>query len=282
MVVYPQGHWYQNVTGESAVDEILDALEEGKARRGVPPRVGSSEAFGSNLTVTGRLLEGNIMKTADAAIFREREDQIHRKGQEPFDMDCNRDSLAGAVSQRACVFCGSRVVLYPIADALHLVHGPIGCAAYTWDIRGRSLFGPGAAPAQLFNRPAGKRHHFRGRREALPGAHRTDRPPPSQGRFRLLDLYRRDNRRRSGRRLQAGCGGKEHPRASGPVRGVQGQQAGGIQRRVQGHVPPGRNGGYHPDFSPLSVNILGDFNLAGNFGSSGTTSGKWGSRRWPT
>jgi nitrogenase molybdenum-cofactor synthesis protein NifE len=27
-------------------------------------------------------------------------------------------------------------VLYPIADALHLVHGPIGCAAYTWDIRG--------------------------------------------------------------------------------------------------------------------------------------------------
>ena len=34
------------------------------------------------------------------------------------------------------MFCGSRVVLYPIADALHLVHGPIGCASYTWDIRG--------------------------------------------------------------------------------------------------------------------------------------------------
>jgi 3-deoxy-D-manno-octulosonic-acid transferase len=27
-------------------------------------------------------------------------------------------------------------VLYPIGDALHLVHGPVGCAAYTWDIRG--------------------------------------------------------------------------------------------------------------------------------------------------
>jgi nitrogenase molybdenum-cofactor synthesis protein NifE len=46
------------------------------------------------------------------------------------------------VSQRACVFCGSRVVLYPIADALHLVHGPIGCAAYTWDIRGALSSGP--------------------------------------------------------------------------------------------------------------------------------------------
>jgi len=52
------------------------------------------------------------------------------------DMACGKASVAGSVSQRACVFCGSRVVLYPIADALHIVHGPIGCAAYTWDIRG--------------------------------------------------------------------------------------------------------------------------------------------------
>jgi len=28
------------------------------------------------------------------------------------------------------------VVLNPITDAIHLVHGPIGCASYTWDIRG--------------------------------------------------------------------------------------------------------------------------------------------------
>ena len=49
---------------------------------------------------------------------------------------------AGSVSQRACVFCGSRVVLYPIADALHIVHGPVGCAAYTWDIRGALSSGP--------------------------------------------------------------------------------------------------------------------------------------------
>ena len=57
-------------------------------------------------------------------------------------VECDRHSLAGSVTQRACVFCGSRVVLYPIADALHLVHGPIGCAAYTWDIRGAQSSGP--------------------------------------------------------------------------------------------------------------------------------------------
>ncbi|HEX7569363.1 MAG TPA: nitrogenase iron-molybdenum cofactor biosynthesis protein NifE [Verrucomicrobiae bacterium] len=58
------------------------------------------------------------------------------------EMACGKASVAGSVSQRACVFCGSRVVLYPIADALHIVHGPIGCAAYTWDIRGALSSGP--------------------------------------------------------------------------------------------------------------------------------------------
>lgn len=58
------------------------------------------------------------------------------------DMACSKASAAGSVSQRACTFCGSRVVLYPIADALHVIHGPVGCAAYTWDIRGAMSSGP--------------------------------------------------------------------------------------------------------------------------------------------
>jgi nitrogenase molybdenum-cofactor synthesis protein NifE len=75
-------------------------------------------------------------------ILKAREKQIYLKGETPFSMSCDQHSLAGSVSQRACVFCGSRVVLYPIADALHLIHGPIGCAAYTWDIRGALSSGP--------------------------------------------------------------------------------------------------------------------------------------------
>lgn len=75
-------------------------------------------------------------------ILKERRQQIYRKGEMPFEMTCDKHSVAGSVSQRACVFCGSRVVLYPIADALHLIHGPIGCASYTWDIRGALSSGP--------------------------------------------------------------------------------------------------------------------------------------------
>ena len=72
-----------------------------------------------------------------------REKQVVQKGGlKPAEMACDKASIAGSVSQRACVFCGSRVVLYPIADALHIVHGPIGCAAYTWDIRGALSSGP--------------------------------------------------------------------------------------------------------------------------------------------
>ena len=67
---------------------------------------------------------------------------VHTGGDHPAEIACGKASVAGSVSQRACVFCGSRVVLYPIADALHIVHGPVGCAAYTWDIRGALSSGP--------------------------------------------------------------------------------------------------------------------------------------------
>jgi nitrogenase molybdenum-cofactor synthesis protein NifE len=75
-------------------------------------------------------------------LLQERKNQIGHAGYPGQTIACGKASLAGSVSQRACVFCGSRVVLYPIADAVHLVHGPIGCAAYTWDIRGALSSGP--------------------------------------------------------------------------------------------------------------------------------------------
>jgi nitrogenase molybdenum-cofactor synthesis protein NifE len=77
-----------------------------------------------------------------AKVLAARARQVVRSGNGEVALDCEKESVAGSVSQRACTFCGSRVVLYPIADALHLVHGPIGCAVYTWDIRGALSSGP--------------------------------------------------------------------------------------------------------------------------------------------
>ncbi|HYA61441.1 MAG TPA: nitrogenase iron-molybdenum cofactor biosynthesis protein NifE [Candidatus Acidoferrum sp.] len=76
------------------------------------------------------------------ATIEGRETHIQEKNGVDFSpLACNNESLAGSVSQRACVYSGARVVLNPITDAIHLVHGPIGCASYTWDIRGSSTSG---------------------------------------------------------------------------------------------------------------------------------------------
>src|SRR5690348_8294661 len=39
-------------------------------------------------------------------------------------------------TQGGCCFDGARNALLPIADAAHIVHGPIGCAGSSWDNRG--------------------------------------------------------------------------------------------------------------------------------------------------
>ncbi|MFA9378660.1 MAG: nitrogenase iron-molybdenum cofactor biosynthesis protein NifE [Lachnotalea sp.] len=74
----------------------------------------------------------------NTSVLEERKDFIIHKqdGCGGNGMRCDENSVSGAVSQRACVYCGARVVLNPITDAFHIVHGPIGCASYTWDIRG--------------------------------------------------------------------------------------------------------------------------------------------------
>lgn len=78
-------------------------------------------------------------KSPESGILEERKKSIVLKSDAGFcggGIRCDSDSISGAVSQRACVYCGARVVLNPITDAFHIVHGPIGCASYTWDIRG--------------------------------------------------------------------------------------------------------------------------------------------------
>ena len=196
------------------------------------------------------------------AIFSERRDQVHRKGEQPFQMACDRESLAGAVSQRACVFCGSRVVLYPIADALHLVHGPIGCASYTWDIRGALSSGP-ALHRLSFSTDLQEKDVIFGGEDKL-----------YQALIELIDRH--------------------EPKAafvySTCIVGIIGDDLDAVCRRVadekgipvipvqsegfKGNKRAGYNAackamfrlvgtGDTSDISPLSVNILGDFNLAG-------------------
>ncbi|MBP2132595.1 nitrogenase molybdenum-cofactor synthesis protein NifE [Methanomicrobium sp. W14] len=83
-----------------------------------------------------------LISETDAALITDRQSSIMTAGNNKKSISCDVDSLAGSVSQRACVFSGARVVLNPVTDAVHLVHGPIGCASYTYDIRGSLSSGP--------------------------------------------------------------------------------------------------------------------------------------------
>lgn len=69
--------------------------------------------------------------------------ETHDKGAPKF---CKK-SEPGEGAERSCAYDGARVVLMPVTDVIHLVHGPIACAGNSWDNRGARSSGP-----QLFRR----------------------------------------------------------------------------------------------------------------------------------
>ena len=197
-----------------------------------------------------------------SSILKEREKQIHLKGSKPFDLECNKESLAGAVSQRACVFCGSRVVLYPIADALHLVHGPVGCAVYTWDIRGALSSGP-ELHRLSFSTDLQEKDVIFGGEKKLYGAlvELIDRYRP-----KAAFVYSTCIVGIIGDDLEAVCrkvsDEKNIPVIPVQSEGFKGNKRAGYNaacRAMFRLVGTGSTEG----ISPYSINILGDFNLAG-------------------
>lgn len=199
------------------------------------------------------------MKTS---ILSERKDQVHRKGEQPFQMACDRESLAGAVSQRACVFCGSRVVLYPIADAVHLVHGPIGCASYTWDIRGALSSGPALHRLSFSTDLQEKDVIFGGEAKLYQAlTELIDRHEP-----KAAFVYSTCIVGIIGDDLEAVCRRVASEKGI-PVIPVQSEGFKGNKRAGYNAACKAMfrliGTGDTSDVSPLSVNILGDFNLAG-------------------
>lgn len=196
--------------------------------------------------------------------IRERQDSISVKGRQKKQLIGNTDSVAGCVSQRACVYCGARVVLNPITDALHLVHGPIGCASYTWDIRG-SLSSDSELYRNSFSTDLQEEDVIFGGEKKL--ARAIDelvakyRPP-------LVLVYSTCIVGVIGDDLDAVCKAAAN-RHNIPVLPVQ--SSGFIGNKAAGYraacdvllkiiEPPA---GEKPEKKPFTVNYLGDFNLAG-------------------
>jgi nitrogenase molybdenum-cofactor synthesis protein NifE len=55
---------------------------------------------------------------------------------------CSARSLTPGAAAGGCAFDGAKIALQPIADAAHLVHGPIACEGNSWDSRHTPSSGP--------------------------------------------------------------------------------------------------------------------------------------------
>lgn len=52
------------------------------------------------------------------------------------EIEANTRTIPGIITNRGCAMAGCKgVVLGPLKDMVHIVHGPVGCAYYTWGTR---------------------------------------------------------------------------------------------------------------------------------------------------
>lgn len=89
-------------------------------------------------------VEGVVDVYPAKAAKKRRKHIVVRDPAEKQRIEANERTIPGIISQRGCCYAGCKgVVIGPIGDVVHIVHGPIGCSFYAWLTR-RNLFRPRA------------------------------------------------------------------------------------------------------------------------------------------
>ncbi|MFP4697867.1 MAG: nitrogenase molybdenum-iron protein alpha chain [Eubacteriales bacterium] len=78
-----------------------------------------------------------ILEQYPAKVMKNRKKHIVvRDTKEQQEISANTRTVPGIITNRGCCFAGCKgVVIGPIIDMVHIVHGPIGCAYYSWGTR---------------------------------------------------------------------------------------------------------------------------------------------------
>lgn len=78
-----------------------------------------------------------VLDQYSSRVYKNRKEHVLTIGEHDKDViTANTRAIPGIITQRGCCFAGCKgVVLGPIKDAAIIVHGPIGCAFYTWGTR---------------------------------------------------------------------------------------------------------------------------------------------------
>jgi len=85
---------------------------------------------------------GELLRAKVAALFNEPGcDKNQNKSENQRKKGCSKPLTPGAAAG-GCAFDGAKIVLQPITDAVHLVHGPLACEGNSWDNRSAATSGP--------------------------------------------------------------------------------------------------------------------------------------------
>ena len=77
-----------------------------------------------------------LLNNYPAKVKKNRKQHILIKDSERQQIEANTRTIPGIITNRGCAFAGCKgVVLGPIKDMVHIVHGPVGCAFYSWGTR---------------------------------------------------------------------------------------------------------------------------------------------------
>ncbi|SFR58333.1 nitrogenase component I subunit alpha [Anaeromicropila populeti] len=78
-----------------------------------------------------------VLEQYSSRVYKNRKEHVIAIGEHEKDVvTANTRAIPGIITQRGCCFAGCKgVVLGPIKDAAIIVHGPIGCAYYSWGTR---------------------------------------------------------------------------------------------------------------------------------------------------
>lgn len=86
------------------------------------------------MAINEKMLE-EILNKYPAKVKRNRKKHIliRDSAQGNQEIEANTRTIPGIVTNRGCAFAGCKgVVLGPLKDMVHIVHGPVGCAYYSW------------------------------------------------------------------------------------------------------------------------------------------------------
>jgi len=89
------------------------------------------------MSINNKDLQSKLLESYPASVMKNRKKHIVVKDSSEIQaIEANTRTIPGIITNRGCSYAGCKgVVIGPIVDMVHIVHGPIGCSYYAWGTR---------------------------------------------------------------------------------------------------------------------------------------------------